>query len=368
MPVQFFIGRSPQGQPQPPEYSHEMRATIDICKLLWRAFQPHQPYYAVVANLNDPSLDLMVISEWGIGVMELKHYFGRITCHNDGAWYAGPKRMIAGVDGRGFKNPHEQVQMYAEQIRNQLITPPPWQKPWLPGKTIDWEQFKFQTAVCFTHPDADLTDFDSQLRRTCRPVTLPWENFSVLTPDLVPEWAVSLRFEVAAGRSQGYTRHRYHPAEIVRLTEELFQLSPWEEIEGLMPSGQPYALLSRLENHRPVQDYPLELDRILIGRDISNCDITIPEKFFLVSRMHARLIRDVEGLFIEDLSSTNGTFVDGQQIHKRTALRQGSLITLGSEEVGPGACQFELSLQVDGPAGIDATQKLRGVQRPEDPS
>jgi hypothetical protein len=151
MTVQFFIGRSPEGQPLSPEYSHEMLATIDLCKRIWTAFHAHQPYFAVVANLSDPSLDLMIVSERGIGVMELKHYFGRVSCREDGSWYAGPKRMVAGVEGRGFNNPHEQVQAYAEEIRARLITPPPWQKPWLPGKTIDWQEFKFHTAVCFTH-------------------------------------------------------------------------------------------------------------------------------------------------------------------------------------------------------------------------
>ena len=90
MTVQFFIGRTPEGQPLSPEYSHEMMAIIDLCKGLWNAFHAHQPYYAVVANLHSPSLDFMIVSERGIGVMELKHYFGRISCREDGGWYAGP--------------------------------------------------------------------------------------------------------------------------------------------------------------------------------------------------------------------------------------------------------------------------------------
>ncbi len=364
MTVQFFIGRSAEGQPLSPEYSHEMLATIELCKGLWNAFHIHQPYYAVVVNLNDPSLDFMIVSERGIGVMELKHYFGRITCREDGGWFAGPKRMIAGVEGRGFKNPHEQVQTYAEQVRAKLISPPPYQKPWLPGKTIDWEDFKFHTAVCFTHPEADLSQLSDNLRLRCRPIILPWEHFSVLNPADVPEWAASLRFEVGGDRSQGFSRHRFHPQDVTRILIELFGLSPWEEIYDLMPTGQTYAVLSRLENFIPLQDFPLEEDLVIIGRDLHNTDVPVPEKFYLVSRVHARLVRLADGLYIEDLGSTNGTFVDGVQVDRRTKLLHGQHIMLGAAEIGPGVCHFEISLQIDSINSHEATQKLPGYKPP----
>jgi hypothetical protein len=365
MPVQFFIGRTQEGNPQAPEYSHEMRATFEICKQLWHAFHARQPYYAVVASLAEPSLDIMVVSERGIGVMELKHYFGRISCRDDGGWYAGPKRMIAGVAGRGFNNPHEQVQAYAEQIRRKLITPPPFQKPWLPGKTIDWEQFKIHTAVCFTHPDADLTGFDEQLRHRCRPITLPWEQLSIITPAQVAEWAASLRFESGGSRSHGFTHHRYQPQDIARALTDLFSLSPWDEIADLMPGGQPYAILSRLEDHRPVQDFPLDSDTVIIGRDRSACDIHVPDRFTLISRTHARITRTLDGILLEDLGSTNGTFLDGKPVTRPTLLHHGQIITLGNTDLGPGGCHFEFSLQTENLNQPEATQKLgRGGRAP----
>jgi hypothetical protein len=364
MTVQFFIGRSPEGQPLSPEYSHEMLAIIDLCKGLWNAFHAHQPYYAVVANLNDPSLDFMIVSERGIGVMELKHYFGQISCRDDGSWYAGPKRMVAGVEGRGFKNPHEQVQAYAEQIRAKLISPPPWQRPWLPGKTIDWENFKFHTAVCFTHPEADLAGFGDNLRLRCRPIILPWEHFSVLNPPDVPGWVASLRFEVGGDRSQNFTRHRFHFQDISRILTELLGLTTWEEIYDLMPTGQAYAVLSRMENYNPVQDFSLEEDEVIIGRDLQGSDVPVPDKYYLVSRQHARILRQADGLYIEDMGSTNGTFVDGQPVDRRTPLLHGQQITLGSAEISAGVCHFEISLQVENLDNREATQKLGNVGRP----
>ncbi len=358
MTVQFFIGRNQEGQPLSPEYSHEMLATLELCKGLWNAFHAHQPYYAVIASLHDPSLDFMIVSERGIGVMELKHYFGRITCREDGSWYAGPKRMVAGVEGRGFKNPHEQVQAYAEEIRSRLINPPPWQRPWLPGKTIDWEDFKFHTAVCFTHPEADLGQFAENLRLRCRPIVLPWEHFSVLNPSDVPEWAASLRFEVSADRSQNFSRHRFHPMDVARILIELLGLSPWEEIYDLMPTGMVYGVLSRIENFVPVQDFTLEQDQVVIGRDLQGSDVPVPDKYYLVSRIHARLVRQADGLFIEDLDSTNGTYVDGKRVDRRAPLSHGQQITLGSAELGQGVCHFEISMRMDELDRKEVTQKL----------
>lgn len=72
--------------------------------------------------------------------------------------------------------------------------------------------------------------------------------------------------------------------------------------------------------------YNLEKNEIFIGRDLS-ADIVIndPE----VSRRHVRLFLQGANYVLEDLGSTNGTFVDGQRITSPYVLRPGEVITLG---------------------------------------
>ena len=62
---------------------------------------------------------------------------------------------------------------------------------------------------------------------------------------------------------------------------------------------------------QPNQVYELNKDVIALGRDITN-DIVIndPE----VSRHHCRMTRSTAGYTLEDLGSTNGTFVNGQRL------------------------------------------------------
>lgn len=76
--------------------------------------------------------------------------------------------------------------------------------------------------------------------------------------------------------------------------------------------------------------FPLEQKEILIGRDLAN-DITIgdPE----VSRRHARLFMREDNFYIEDLGSTNGTFLNGERISNPQQLRVGDVITLGENVV-----------------------------------
>ena len=72
--------------------------------------------------------------------------------------------------------------------------------------------------------------------------------------------------------------------------------------------------------------YPLEKGELFIGRDLSN-DIVIndPE----ISRRHARLINQGSGFMVEDLGSTNGTFVNGQRLVGPNVLRPGDVVTFG---------------------------------------
>lgn len=77
---------------------------------------------------------------------------------------------------------------------------------------------------------------------------------------------------------------------------------------------------------QPNQTYELTKDIITIGRDITN-DIVIndPES----SRHHMRLTRGAGGYTLEDLGSTNGTFINGQRLTGAKPLNPGDMIGLG---------------------------------------
>lgn len=77
---------------------------------------------------------------------------------------------------------------------------------------------------------------------------------------------------------------------------------------------------------QPGQSFMLDKNWLTLGRDPSN-DITINDP--QVSRQHARITRQGRMTVIEDLGSTNGTFVNGMRLTGPHVMSNGDVIGLG---------------------------------------
>jgi FHA domain len=69
-------------------------------------------------------------------------------------------------------------------------------------------------------------------------------------------------------------------------------------------------------------------DELTIGRS-PGCGVAMPEDIY-TSTLHARLFRRNDQLWVEDLGSTNGTFVNSEQISQAMKLGKGDLLQIGS--------------------------------------
>lgn len=76
----------------------------------------------------------------------------------------------------------------------------------------------------------------------------------------------------------------------------------------------------------PGQTFYLDKEAVSVGRDPGN-DIVINHP--QVSRQHARLVRRGGVIVLEDLGSTNGTFVNGMRLTAPHTLASGDTIGLG---------------------------------------
>jgi hypothetical protein len=68
-------------------------------------------------------------------------------------------------------------------------------------------------------------------------------------------------------------------------------------------------------------------DELTVGR-AAGCQVALADDTF-VSQLHARVFRKEGRYFVEDLGSTNGTFLNRKQVSAPIALRRGDRLQVG---------------------------------------
>jgi len=99
------------------------------------------------------------------------------------------------------------------------------------------------------------------------------------------------------------------------------------------------------------KEYKLTRPELIIGRD-PNVDLSIPSP--AVSRRHARLTREGEGYFLEDLGSSNGTFLNDERLLERRLLKSGDRVRLGQA----------ITLTYEAPTDFQATMVSKAPAMP----
>jgi predicted component of type VI protein secretion system len=90
-----------------------------------------------------------------------------------------------------------------------------------------------------------------------------------------------------------------------------------------------YQLVMR-KGPAPGKNFELTQKELTIGRDINNeIAINDPE----ISRRHCRLVQQAEGYTLEDLGSTNGTFVNEKRISGTHTLCHGESVRVGENVI-----------------------------------
>ncbi len=79
-----------------------------------------------------------------------------------------------------------------------------------------------------------------------------------------------------------------------------------------------------------ITQVPLKWSEITIGRKEGNV-IRLTERN--VSRYHAKIIKDNQGIAIEDLDSYNGVKINGDRIHGKSFLKDGDIVNIGDYKI-----------------------------------
>jgi pSer/pThr/pTyr-binding forkhead associated (FHA) protein len=116
--------------------------------------------------------------------------------------------------------------------------------------------------------------------------------------------------------------------------QESFVLAPAQArggpaLEAPAPPGRLVVLESpTLERGRTFETGPVP---VTIGRSTENDAVLSGDEF--ASARHARIESQRDGVWILDLGSTNGTWVNGERMDGRHRLREGDVIRIGQTEL-----------------------------------
>jgi hypothetical protein len=115
----------------------------------------------------------------------------------------------------------------------------------------------------------------------------------------------------------------------LRLPQESMVLTP-QQAAGLRSAGRSAPGTGRLV-FPDGEELPLNSRALTVGRGSQN-DIPLDEDDFASAR-HARIEPRRDGVWVHDLGSTNGTYVNGARLSKPHRLAPGDIVRVGSTDL-----------------------------------
>ena len=120
----------------------------------------------------------------------------------------------------------------------------------------------------------------------------------------------------------------------LRLPQESFILAPSRE--GGVATARPPVQSGRLVVVRSGEldeglDFELDSAQLTVGRGGQN-DITLPSDEYASAR-HARFEPRQDGVWVQDLGSTNGTYLNGARLERPRRLTYGDIVRVGETDL-----------------------------------
>lgn len=143
-------------------------------------------------------------------------------------------------------------------------------------------------------------------------------------------------YQPSGYQPSGYHQQGYHTEHKRPMTsgEDVTRISERSQLQERAHGGLP--CLVQIYGKEIGQKFPMDLQvglpahapqRIVLGRDFASCDIVCDMDN--VSRQHCIIFRAVDGYYIQDNKSTNGTFINNREVKEVSKINNGDFIKIG---------------------------------------
>ena len=113
---------------------------------------------------------------------------------------------------------------------------------------------------------------------------------------------------------------------VVMRKKKTIKKKPEQEEESLLSQSVLHLDVRGEDSNRQIKA-PIQ-EKLIIGRRSADCDIALQDE--QLSRKHFTIEKDKGCFYIMDLDSTNGTILNGVEIHDRCKLKNGDVVQAGS--------------------------------------
>ena len=160
-----------------------------------------------------------------------------------------------------------------------------------------------------------------------------WELKGENSPNIFTAYVMERENEYQKSRNlyKKYVEINVEPKSNKEALEKIFAIKKLNEIEGKirnLPVILAFCLDGPMKGHKFIIK---GTDEIFIGRD-TEMNICLSEDPF-VSRKHAKISFENDKYFIEDLGSTNGTYLNKTRVENKTQITDGNIITIGHTDL-----------------------------------
>lgn len=297
---------------------YEQNAARQVIRMMLPYWDNSEETCALVFNIEDPAIDLLVISPRGIGIVDFKHINADIVGDETSVWHLvlpdGSHHPIDHTEN--YANPYQQLGLYRRRIYGILKARYRDYPDDLPIWMSDNQKFHY-----YIYAGLLFTGRRYQLHLNIHSKNLLW-----FKPMWMDEFIAWTQDTMTFGNNLTLT-----PQEIDFIATQILNTREWENIINHQRAPQPYAQLSSTDGESQTL-HSLKHDLYRIGRAPDN-DIQIADELSAVSRYHAIIRNTPEGIVIRDIDSTNGTWVNGKRIEGEHPLHHRDIVILGEYQV-----------------------------------